>query len=196
MPTRSPSCATSGTCERSPVAGGGSGEIRQPYTQAGPRRPGHSPQPREVAGARYSARAQRVQGLAADRLETLYVLATWTAMREGELLGLCWEDVDLDDGKLYVRHQLQRMGGQFVLTEPKSESSRRTLMLPLPVSAVLTAYRRSQDAERATARIWLNEWGLAFTGAHGEPLGRRPCCVRSTDTCRRPACPRSDSMTS
>ena len=41
-----------------------------------------------------------------DRLEALYVVAVTAGMREGELLGLKWEDLDLDAGKLAVRRSL------------------------------------------------------------------------------------------
>jgi len=37
---------------------------------------------------------------AGDRLEALYVLAIHTGLRQGELLGLKWDDVDPDDGSL------------------------------------------------------------------------------------------------
>lgn len=43
-----------------------------------------------------------------DRLEALFVLAITAGLREGELLGLRWEDVDLEAGKLSVRQQLTR----------------------------------------------------------------------------------------
>src|SRR5215213_3338759 len=41
-----------------------------------------------------------------DRLEALYVLAIHTGLRQGELLGLKWDDVDLKDGSLQVRRTL------------------------------------------------------------------------------------------
>ena len=41
-----------------------------------------------------------------DRLEALYVLAIHTGLRQGELLGLKWDDVDLEDGSLQVRRTL------------------------------------------------------------------------------------------
>ena len=47
-----------------------------------------------------------------DRLEALYMLAVHTGMREGELLGLKWEDVDLERGVLRLRHALVREGGK------------------------------------------------------------------------------------
>jgi integrase len=42
----------------------------------------------------------KTAGEAGDRFEALYVLALHTGMRPGELLGLKWEDVDLDEGGL------------------------------------------------------------------------------------------------
>ena len=45
------------------------------------------------------------------RLGALYVLALFLGLRRGELLGLRWEDVDLDGGKLEVVQTLQRVGG-------------------------------------------------------------------------------------
>ncbi|MER3450249.1 MAG: site-specific integrase, partial [Chloroflexota bacterium] len=56
-----------------------------------------------------------------DSLEALYVVAIAVGLRQGELLGLRWQDVDLERGLLSVRVQL---------TEPKSSRSKRTVQLP------------------------------------------------------------------
>src|SRR5207244_1336884 len=45
-----------------------------------------------------------------DPLEALYTLALMTGMRQGEILGLRWQDIDLDAGRLEVRHTLQWLG--------------------------------------------------------------------------------------
>jgi len=45
-----------------------------------------------------------------DRWSALYVLAVSTSLRQGELLGLMWEDVDLEGATLRVRHTLQPPG--------------------------------------------------------------------------------------
>ena len=66
---------------------------------------------------------------AGDRLEALYVLAVHTGMREGELLGLKWEDVDLKHGMLRLRHALVREGGKTVLGDLKTPKSRRSVRL-------------------------------------------------------------------
>src|SRR3712207_1609668 len=54
-----------------------------------------------------------------DRLEALYVLALHTGMRQGELLALRWDDIDLDAGTLRVRRTLTRHGGKVALREPR-----------------------------------------------------------------------------
>lgn len=65
-----------------------------------------------------------------DRLEALYVLAVHTGMREGELLGLKWKDVDLERGidlergMLRLRYALVREGGKAVLGDIKTPESR------------------------------------------------------------------------
>jgi integrase len=62
-----------------------------------------------------------------DRLEALYVLAIHTGLRQGELLGLKWEDVDLESGTLRVRRTLVTAKAGPVLTAPKTLSENRQI---------------------------------------------------------------------
>src|SRR5215218_6040556 len=64
-----------------------------------------------------------------DKLEALYVLAVQTGMRQGELLALKWQDVDLENAKLSVRRTITMSGGHILLGEPKTKKSRRTIRL-------------------------------------------------------------------
>jgi len=64
-----------------------------------------------------------------NRLEALHVLAVTTGMRQGELLGLRWEDVDLEEGVVRVRRTLTLAKGGPRLTEPKTRGSRRSIRL-------------------------------------------------------------------
>jgi integrase len=107
-----------------------------------------------------------------NRIEALYVLALALGLRQGELLGLRWEDIDLGTSKLSVRHALQRIGGEYVLVEPKTKKSRRVIApLPIVVTGALTAHKERQDQERdALGTRWLNGQGLVFTTAYGAPL--------------------------
>jgi integrase len=60
-----------------------------------------------------------------DRLEALYVLAIHTGLRQGELLGLKWDDVDLEDGSLQVRRTLTITKDGPVFGDAKTAGSRR-----------------------------------------------------------------------
>jgi integrase len=64
-----------------------------------------------------------------ERFEALYMLAVTTGLRQGELLSLKWEDVDLENGLIRVRRTLTRHKGRLFLGEPKSKRSRRTVRL-------------------------------------------------------------------
>ena len=64
------------------------------------------------------------------RLGPLFSVALAVGLRLGEALGLKWDAVDLTKGTLTVRQALQRVGKKLELVEPKSEKSRRTVLLP------------------------------------------------------------------
>ena len=99
-----------------------------------------------------------------DRLEALYVLAVTTGMRRGELLGLHWRDVNLDQGTLQVRHTLQQGG---FLGEPKTAKARRQIDLaPLAVEA-LQRHRIHQLKDRYEAGPQWPDTDFVFTNALG-----------------------------
>jgi integrase len=75
-----------------------------------------------------------------DRLEALYVLAVHCGLRQGELLGLKWEDVDLERGTLQVRRTLS--GSTF--TTPKTAKSRRSVRL---TKSTLEALRKHLERQ-------------------------------------------------
>jgi integrase len=100
-----------------------------------------------------------------DRLEALYVLAIATGARQGELLGLHWQDVDLDGAALYVRHQLCEVRGRLWLAEPKTAKARRRIDLPAMAVLALLDHRARMQAEghyRAD--------GLVFVDTAGKPI--------------------------
>src|SRR5690606_8546114 len=74
-------------------------------------------------------------------------------LRRGELLGLAWDDVDLDASppRLTVRRSLKRIGRGLALDDTKTKQSRRTVHLPAPVVAQLKAHRKRQIIERLEA---------------------------------------------
>ena len=107
-----------------------------------------------------------------DRLEALYLVALGVGLRQGEILGLRWSDVDLVAGTLTVRHALARIEGHLVLVEPKSATSRRVVPLPGFVRDALVADRLRQTSEALPLRPAPPDpfADLVFTTTHGTPL--------------------------
>ena len=113
-----------------------------------------------------------VATIAGDRLEALYLVALGVGLRQGEILGLRWSDVDLEGGTLTVRHALARIDGRLELVEPKSVTSRRVVPLPAFVRDALVAHRVRQAAEPLPARPDPPDpfSDLVFVTTHGTPL--------------------------
>lgn len=103
------------------------------------------------------------------RDEALYVVALSLGLRQGEILGLRWVDVDLESRELHVRQQLVRPGGRTQFGPPKSARSARTLPLGGDLVAVLHAHRARQLEERIKrAPVW-EDHGLVFPSRVGTP---------------------------
>jgi len=116
-----------------------------------------------------------------DRHEALYAVAVALGLRQGEILGLRWQDVNFETGKLQVRVALQRVKGQPPrLVEPKTRQSRRTIAMPRTIAAQLRAHRTRQLEEQLLAgERWQGErWGLVFPSTIGTPLEARNLVTR------------------
>ncbi len=102
-----------------------------------------------------------------DRWEALYIVAIHTGLRRGEILGLRWEDVDLEEGTLGIRRSLDTDGS---LKAPKRDSSRRALRLTLSARAALRAHRARQNEERLKAGELWEDNDLVFPNTLGKPM--------------------------
>lgn len=106
-----------------------------------------------------------------DRLEALYILALTTGLREGELLGLRWQDVDLEGDTLCVRQQLSRTKKDgLCFTTPKSPKSRRSIKLTRSAVDTLKRHKAAQNGERLRLGTLWQDTGLVFTSVKGTPL--------------------------
>lgn len=112
-----------------------------------------------------------LQGAEVCGLGAVVALALGLGLRQGEVLGLRWRDVDLDASTVRVQMALQLIHGVYSLVEPKTARSRRTLSMPDFVSEAVARRRSEQDAERIRARDLWHEpiEGLVFTTALGSP---------------------------
>jgi len=84
------------------------------------------PAPEEMRPLSSEEAKRLLEATHGDRLEALYVLAVTTGMRRGELLGLKWSDVDLENSRLSIRRTLTRTGNgkRVALSDPKTRKSR------------------------------------------------------------------------
>ncbi len=108
-----------------------------------------------------------VEASRGDRLEALYVLALHTGLRQGELLALKWEDLDLEAGILRVRRTLTRTKGTYSVGEPKTRKSRRTVRLTNGAVAVLRRHLERQLEEIGNLRSLYEPGGLVFANGTG-----------------------------
>lgn len=99
--------------------------------------------------------------------------ALLTGLRSGELMGLCWDAVDLDAGTLEVRRAMQRSNGGRVLTLVdilKTKSSRRVVQLRPDLTAALLWLRSEQRRQRMALSSWRGG-DHVFTREDGRPFG-------------------------
>ena len=95
----------------------------------------------------------------------------YTGLRRGELLALRWRNLDLGSGKLSVVETAYRLGsGEYRIKEPKTPQSRRTVVLPPSLVALLKVYRFDQELLRIQLGIGLNADDFVFIRPDGSPI--------------------------
>lgn len=115
------------------------------------------PKPRRVEMRTWTATELQTfrRSVGNDRLRACFTLAATTGMRRSELLGLRWEDLDLEHAQIAVRRGLVAAGYEVHEGEPKSGRA-RTIAIDADTVAMLKRHRTRQLEERL-------EWGEAWT---------------------------------
>ena len=109
-------------------------------------------------------------------LDALYHLAVKTGMRQGELLGLTWANVDSQRGEIRVIQQLRRVrqqGQWFAFTALKTKYSRRTIPIGNELQLILQEHRRKQQEQKLFMGSRWKEHDLLFTSSIGTPIDQR-----------------------
>jgi len=96
--------------------------------------------------------------------------AVKTGLRQAELLGLRWRDLDLDLVSLSVTQVLYKRRGICQFKEPKSEHSRRRLGLSPSLALFLREYRTERETECLLLGKLLSEDDLVFGNVNGTPI--------------------------
>jgi integrase len=113
-----------------------------------------------------------------DSLYAAFVLILVLGLRRGEVLGLAWELVDLDQAELFVGEQLQRVNHKILRRETKTEASEAPLPPPAICVAALKLRKEQQNAaRRAHSERW-TDTGLVFTTRYGTPIEPHSALLR------------------
>jgi len=108
-------------------------------------------------------------GAAGERHAVLFRLTAATGMRRGEVLGLRWDHVHLDTGRIEVTQAITAVGYRLEFSQLKTRTSRRNITLDAATVAMLAEWRRRQADQLAAAGVG-NAEALVFTGSDGRPL--------------------------
>lgn len=117
-----------------------------------------------------------------DRLYALYLLEMMTGLRKGEILGLQWDDIDFEQKKITVSHNLCRIKSrdpnaakkyELVLMSPKTETSKRSLPLNDFMADELQKHKFRQDEEKKLYGSCYTDLGMVFCKPDGNYIYSR-----------------------
>lgn len=129
---------------------------------------------------------------AEDRqIGALIRLALTTGMRMGELLGLRWQDVDLEARTVAVRQTIVRgAGGKPTISTPKTPTSRRVIVIAPDDVTALRHHRAMQVEGRLALGAAWQDHDLVFPGQDGAPIHPNSLTKRFERLIRDAALPR------
>jgi integrase len=132
------------------------------------------PQPTEMQFLEESQASQMLLAARGSRMEAILHLAVATGMRQMELLGLKWTDLDWIKQTLRIERQLERSDSATVrFSPPKTKRGKRSVSLGDQTIGVLQRWYVMQNEERKAAGVNWKEHGLMFTTKVGTPIHYR-----------------------
>lgn len=102
----------------------------------------------------------------------IYAAAILTGMRQGEILGLRWQDVDFNSGIVKVRQQLQYTKAKGYFFKTPKQKSIRDIPMPLPLNGVFREVRKEQSRLKEIYGTKYEDNDLVFCATNGRPLSR------------------------
>lgn len=115
-----------------------------------------------------------LKAIQGHRFEDLFIVALFTGMREGEVLGLKWDCVDFDKGTILINKQLQKVRNkpEYQLVSTKSSKSRKIM----PAVFVMETLHRVKHKQLENRLLYGEHWedtGFVFTDELGHHLKHR-----------------------
>jgi integrase len=104
-----------------------------------------------------------------DPMFPLWLLALSTGLRRGEILGLRWADIDLDNGHLVISRTRLPLGGGVIDSTPKSKTANRRISLDPDLVATLRAFSLEQRKSRLELGGTWQAGDLVATDLDGSP---------------------------
>lgn len=107
-----------------------------------------------------------------DPFNDVFFVALFTGMRQGEILGLTWDNISFDQQTILISHQLQRVrkNREYHFTDVKNRKTR--IIQPAP--EVMAVLKRIQNTQKALKDLpdedWRNESNLVFVNKKGRHL--------------------------
>ena len=108
-----------------------------------------------------------------EPFKDLFTVTLFTGMREGEVCGLSWDDIDLKNGTITVRQQLQRgkeKGSGFYITKTKNSRSRTITAAPFIMDTFNEIKAEQKKNKQLLEEAWNNEWNLVFVYGDGSVI--------------------------
>ena len=110
---------------------------------------------------------------ASSPFSDLYIVTLFCGLRQGEVLGLSWEEIDFKSGSITIKQQLQysKNKGRTYYIQTTKNSKPRTIRPAPSIMKVLKDVKRHQFEQMQEAGdLWENEYNLVFTDATGKHL--------------------------
>ncbi|RAL25934.1 site-specific integrase [Thermoflavimicrobium daqui] len=105
-----------------------------------------------------------------EPLHVAYLLAIYTGMRKGEILGLRWKDCDLEQGRISVKNVLARTSKELIFQEPKTKGSKRNIQITPDVIQALKQHKRKQNENRLKLGHAYQDHDLVVCTSLGTPM--------------------------
>lgn len=116
--------------------------------------------------------ADFLKAIRGHQYEVLYILALFSGLRESELLGLSWDDINFENGAILVQNQLQKdRHGRYFFVDHTKNGKNRIAVIPPSIIKILKKHRAKQaEWQLAKGANWENTRNLVFTTKSGNHL--------------------------